>query len=356
VVSSYNDFDPLEEVIVGNVHGFASMAYEPVIEALKGRRPGFMGNGNEFNEEQKVKAERQIETLVDILKREGITVKRPDYINHVVPQVTPDWQIPVGNGASCPRDTLLVVGDEIIECPMSMRSRYYEYRAYRTLMREYFNKGARWTVAPKPFMDDALYKWDYLPVTEEGRYELIEKGDMVMTELEPAFDAADFLRLGKDIIGQHSLATNLSGIEWLRRHLGPEYRVHTFRFKNRAPRHIDDTLVALRPGIVLAAEEHPAHGNAMELFTKSDWRVIQIPTSSYCGSLNTNFLSLDERTVIVEENEKDTINTMETLGCRVIPIAYRDVYPMGGSLHCTTSDIRRRGVLQSYFPHLDNQQ
>lgn len=56
-----------------------------------------------------------------------------------------------------PRDILLVVGEEIIEAPMCWRSRFFEYRAYRDLIKEYFHAGATWTTAPKPLMDDALY-------------------------------------------------------------------------------------------------------------------------------------------------------------------------------------------------------
>jgi glycine amidinotransferase len=59
--------------------------------------------------------------------------------------------------AAMPRDILLVVGEEIIEAPMCWRARFFEYRAYRDLMKEYFHAGATWTVAPKPLMDDALY-------------------------------------------------------------------------------------------------------------------------------------------------------------------------------------------------------
>lgn len=56
-----------------------------------------------------------------------------------------------------PRDILLVVGNEIIEAPMAWRSRFFEYRAYRPLIKEYFRKGAKWTTAPKPTMADELY-------------------------------------------------------------------------------------------------------------------------------------------------------------------------------------------------------
>lgn len=56
-----------------------------------------------------------------------------------------------------PRDILLVVGNEIIEAPMAWRARFFEYRAYRPLIKEYFRKGAKWTTAPKPTMANELY-------------------------------------------------------------------------------------------------------------------------------------------------------------------------------------------------------
>lgn len=59
--------------------------------------------------------------------------------------------------AAMPRDILLVVGNEIIEAPMAWRARFFEYRAYRPLIKEYFRKGAKWTTAPKPTMADELY-------------------------------------------------------------------------------------------------------------------------------------------------------------------------------------------------------
>ena len=63
----------------------------------------------------------------------------------------------LGPHAAMPRDSLIVIGDEIIEAPMAWRSRFFEYRAYRPLIKEYFLNGARWTTGPKPLMGDELY-------------------------------------------------------------------------------------------------------------------------------------------------------------------------------------------------------
>lgn len=56
-----------------------------------------------------------------------------------------------------PRDILIVVGNEIIEAPMAWRARFFEYRAYRSIIKDYFHRGAKWTAAPKPTMADELY-------------------------------------------------------------------------------------------------------------------------------------------------------------------------------------------------------
>ena len=52
----------------------------------------------------------------------------------------------------------MVVGDEIIEATMTWRSRFFEYRAFRKLVKDYWRRGAKWTAAPKPECSDALYK------------------------------------------------------------------------------------------------------------------------------------------------------------------------------------------------------
>ena len=100
------------------------------------------------------------------------------------------------------RDILTVIGDEIIEAPMAWRSRFFEYRAYRPLIKEYFKAGAKWTTAPKPLMCDQLYDQDY-PVRGD-RSRLGKEGRFVTTEFEPCFDAAEFIRAGKDIFVQRS--------------------------------------------------------------------------------------------------------------------------------------------------------
>ena len=41
---------------------------------------------------------------------------------------------------------------------------------------------------------------------------------------------------------------------------------------------------------------------------------------------------------------------MDKLGMEVIPVPFRDAYPFGGGLHCSTADVYREGACQDYFP------
>jgi glycine amidinotransferase len=186
----------------------------------------------------------------------------------------------------------------------------------------------------------------------------------LLTEAEPAFDAACFTRCGRDIFWQPDLVSNELGAEWLRRHLGPAFRIHRIEFREPIPTHIDTTLVPVRPGVVLINPARPCTNGILELFKANGWQVVAAPRSVRTGPasardvsnwISMNILMLDERTVIVEQAETPTIELMRSLGCEVITCPFDRVYPFGGGFHCCTADIRRHGKLQSYFPTLDRE-
>lgn len=358
VVNSWNEWDPLKEVIVGSALGATEVAYEPALS------PYFTpANQRTEKEARRIPqeladaAERQLDYLADLLAGMGVVVRRPDPIDHGIRVKTPDWQVVGGHASACPRDILLVIGNEIIEAPMSQRARYFEFRAYRSLLKEYFRQGAHWTTAPKPLMSDELYN-ERDPDKDPFDFD----SGPLLTEFEPAFDAACFARFGRDIFWQRDLVSNDFGTEWLRRHLGPEFRIHSIEFRERTPTHIDTTLVPIRPGLVLINPERPCTNGLLQLFAVNDWQVVAAPPSVRTGRspahdvsnwISMNILMLDERTAVVEAAETPMIELMRSLGCEVIACPFDHVYPFGGGLHCCTADIRRIGTLQSYFPSLE---
>jgi len=165
--------------------------------------------GKPFPAEHMKKAAEEIEEFCRVLKYEGVSVRRPDPIDFSEGYKTPDFLSPTGLYSAMPRDILLVVGNEIIEAPMAWRSRFFEYRAYRSLIKDYFKQGAKWTTAPKPQMSDKLYDLEYPVSSIEDRHALAAEGKFVTTEFEPSFDAADFIRAGRDIFVQRSQVCNM---------------------------------------------------------------------------------------------------------------------------------------------------
>ncbi|MCP5104250.1 MAG: amidinotransferase, partial [bacterium] len=150
VVNSFNEWDLLEEVIVGVVDGAAVPAWHVTLQATmpENQWDFYRTNGGKpFPRERIEAAKKDLAEFVHILEAEGVTVRRPEVSDHSRPFSTQEWQSSCGLYAAMPRDVLLVIGDEIIESPMCWRSRYYEADAYRQLIKEYFKKGARWTAA-----------------------------------------------------------------------------------------------------------------------------------------------------------------------------------------------------------------
>jgi glycine amidinotransferase len=344
-VCSYNEWDPLEEVIVGVAEGACVPRWEPhVAAAVPEDQADFFQRfgGGPWPEAEVQAAARELEGFVRVLEAEGITVRRPSPSTSARPVRATDWERPCGLYAAMPRDVLLVVGDMVIEAPMAWRSRRAEGLAYRDLLKDYFRAGARWFPAPRAQMPDELYAAEH-----ELSASTAESPVLAVREIEPVFDAADFVRFGRDLVAQRSHATNALGIEWVRRCLGPSFRVHEHRFHDAHPMHIDATLLPLAPGRLLVNPERVRDLPAV----LQGWEPLPSPPSTLPPShpmrmaspwVVMNVLSLDERRVVVEAHEEPLIRALEEWGFDPIPVPFRSFYTLGGSFHCATVDIRRR--------------
>jgi glycine amidinotransferase len=349
-VSSYNEWDLLEEVIVGVVDGAAFPPYHIAVEAPlpDNQRATFRQHaGQPFPAEQIALAKQELAEFVHVLEGEGVRVRRPVPSDQLHEYGGPGWTS-TGLYDAMPRDVLLVIGDEIIECPLAWRSRHYGTAAFKPLLKEYFKQGARWTSAPSPELKDELYDYEWSE-PHDG-----DPARFVITEFEPTFDAADFIRCGRDIIGQKSNVTNEFGIEWLRRHLGDTYRLHVFEFNDSHPMHIDATLVPLAPGKLLINPERvpevPKIFRGWDVF-HAPQPVIPDDHTLYMTSkwINMNILSLDEKRIVVERQDEPMIAALKSWGFTPVPCSFRNFNTFGGSFHCATLDVRRRGKLESYI-------
>ncbi|MFF1690635.1 serine/threonine protein kinase [Streptomyces sp. NPDC058254] len=364
-VNAWNGWDPLRHVIVGRAEGTVVQAPE---HAVRRDYPddGFpLGSYGPMPADMVAEAEQQLDDFAAMLRRRGIRVDRPTPIDFTQQVGTPEWTHESMFGCMPPRDLLLTVGNEVLEATMSYRSRWFEYLCYRPVLQNLFDNDdrMRWEAAPKPRLTGASYKtgfWDtYNDLPTEEQLARVRDYDLVLTEAEPLFDAADVARFGKDLFVQLSFVTNRSGYDWLRRHF-PDHRVHAVTSTNTHPLHIDATWVPLRPGLVLHCGERLADAELMEFFKLNDWEIVEAvqpaswdhpPKLSFCSPwLAGNMLNLDENTLCVEENEVALAEQLSAFGFEIVPVPFRAVGPFGGGLHCATVDIERNGTLQDYFP------
>jgi glycine amidinotransferase len=351
VVNSYNEWDPLEEVIVGIMDQATIPSWDETIRASMPSKHAqlFKNNGGQSFPQARIEAAAaELENFIGILEKEGVKVVRPEPVNNRQRFQTPDWESPGGLYQAMPRDSLLIIGDLIIESPMAWRSRYFETNGFKHLLKEYFQAGARWISAPKPELRDELFNFEYDGTALEGQKEY------GITEFEPTFDAADFSRCGTDIFVQRSNVTNQFGIEWVQRVVGDKYKVHVLDVCDSHPMHIDATFVPLKPGYVLVnAERLPKLPKMFD-----GWKVIKAPQpvlspdhNLYMSSnwLSVNTLMLDTRRIFVESNETPLMEELDKNGFEPIPCPFTNFNSFGGSFHCATCDIRRSGGLESYF-------
>jgi glycine amidinotransferase len=367
-VSSHNEWDALEEVIVGTIDGVTvpPLTHEMKVMVRRDYWDYYRQHAGESYPEHLVKgAAKALDNLQNVLEDQGVEVTRPEGVDYATTTFRTPYFSSTGFFNADVRDVLLVVGDEIIEAPMALPPRYFEHAKYRPLLQEYFERGCRWSAAPKCSMGRHMYDYDYPeehlaffrgdPNIPDGVGPL--GGRYMTNEFEPCFDAADFVRFGRDIFAQRSQVTNELGIRWLERHLGEGYRVHRIKFRSAGPVHVDTSWVPLGEGRVLTCPDRPLlSADIEEMFTRAGWEIIEAPEGVAPAEfqlssrwLSMNLLVIDEERVVVEKHEAPTIRMLRKLGIKPVLVDFKDHYVFGGGLHCATLDVRRRGELKSYF-------
>lgn len=346
LVWSCNEWDPLEEVIVGNPAAARYPTSDPSTRLAEfPDRPLAEIPQGPFPDQVIEETEEDLDAFASVLEQAGAKVRRPQTWPHEASFSTTSWQAQ-GYYNYCPRDVLLVVGDQVIETPNVIRSRSLEVFSYRDLLLEYSASGARWYSAPKPMLLDSLFEF--------------ERERPVPRDDEPAFDAANVLRLGRDLLYLVSGTGNERGGVWLQSMLGDGFNIHFLKDVYYGS-HIDSTFAALRPGLMLC---NPARINEDTLppFLR-EWEVIYSPPmentqrfdddylSRSIGSkwIDMNIFSISPEVVVVDSDQHELIRVLERHRLDVVPLKLRHSRLLGGGFHCVTLDVRRSGRLESYF-------
>ena len=389
-INSHNEWDKILEIIVGSADGISAtlewisqenLDEKKLIEAknlAKEASPKWFID--EINED--------LENLSKTLMSFNINVKRPKSYDISKVYSSPFWSS-TGNNIYNARDLHLIVGNTVIESPSHNISRYFEATAMYDIWYEYFEEGFKWVSGPKPKIESKVYEPYFRDenervLTEEdkrhkelsgGRIEKLHK----LSESEILFEAANTLRMGKDLLYLVSSSGNYKGAKWLQSILGDEYNVHITDKIYRSS-HIDSTVLCLKPGLVVLNSKRVNEETIPPIFNKWDkiWfddvapisenelkfqnevrdpvskKLEYLGFSSNIGSMSSpwvgmNFLSIDQNTVLVDKRQAKLIKLLESYKFDVVPVELRHMYTQGGGIHCATLDTVRDSKLEDYF-------
>ncbi len=301
-ISSWNEWDPLQEIVVGT----ATNANWPVTDSvfrsesettLWKNTPLPTGPVPQWIIDE---TNQDLEGLCDILHQANVVVHRPTSIDFVARD---------GMYNYCPRDRLLIAGDTIVDTNMHYPCRNMETEALQVVL-----AGNRVLEMPR--------------------------------EPEFVLDAANVCRLNDTLLYLESASGNRAAAIWLAANL-PEWTVETCNFY--AGVHIDSTVVPLREGLVLLNGARVNEDNCPQVFKTWDKIYIdevvaqdfyQYPYASKWIAMN--MLVVDPHTVIVDRHQTELIRKLEQWSFTVIPHELRHSRTLGGGFHCVTLDTWRQ--------------
>jgi len=303
MINSHNEWDPLEEIIVGSATYANWPGHDPVfaLESLKTtwtETPVPSGPVPDWIIEE---TNEDLQGLADILTKLGIVVHRPEEINFQEIGCMYNY---------CPRDRFLIFGETVIDPAMMYPCRDMEAQCYHEFFRD-----ADVIKMPR---DQGL-----------------------------VLDAANILRLGpKKMLYLESASGNRLAYYWLLANLPTDTSIELCNFYSGV--HIDSTIVPLREGLVLLNGSRVTLDTVPNAFR--DWECIfvdnvvaqdfwQYPYASKWIALN--MLVVNPTTVIVDAAQHDLIELLIKKDFTVLPRTLRHSRTLGGGFHCVTLDLER---------------
>ncbi|KAG6130400.1 hypothetical protein E4U25_007181 [Claviceps purpurea] len=350
LISAENEWSPLKAVIVGRAE-HSAFPSEPraVLEAsMPAEHINEFRSGNPFPTEIVSKAQAELDNFASVLQQHGVKVYRPNEV---------DWLKVGGYTGSMPRDALMTVGNTLIESPFAWACRREEVElGYSTILSELSSGSgpARICHAPTIVGSDTIYDQSFLNGTRGKSSTNHDTFVWSINNTRPAFDVADFMRLGKTLVGQLSHVTNMKGIEYLRAQVPDGYSIEVLQTTDERAMHLDATFLPLRLGLAVFNPDRVTEEELRSHAVFTDWdlrpcpikpnpRGLSSPPMYMCSPwLVLNALSLDEKKIFVEEQDVEFANWLkEEFEMEPIMLPFQHVNCLGGSFHCATVDLVR---------------
>jgi len=259
-----------------------------------------------------------LEIFVNFLQKQNIEVVRPDK------EKTEYYNF-------CPRDVIFTHKDLTVATPMPLKCRKDAWIPILDLLDS--------TIIVPCKYQDSLYDQNCIG----------DKDTLALTEVTPAFDAANIIRANDDILYLVSNSGNVAGANLLQEMLRDRAKVHLLQGVY-SYMHIDTTIAFLREGLMLLNPERIKSVDVLpEVFR--NWDVVWCPepidighhpgynhASEWC---NMNIFSINPNLVALEERQEPTRKELERHGIECAMLPMRHGRTLSGSFHCVTLDLER---------------
>ena len=339
-MSVWNEFDPLESVVVGNL-----FPTDQLLDALE-----LQGRWRDAMQFINNTALQELQAIKSTLSNLGVQV-------HQCEQYPIQGVLGLRSPPLAPRDWFMIYGDRCLE-----GNEAFQLSQIRV------------SSAKKSYAHITV---DSVPHDNIWSTATLDQFDSD-TLLRPYLHTAAILRCGHDIFVSNNPGRcgNQQGIAWLRQWLGqhwPDTRLHLVN----AEEHLDGSLFFIRPGLVLTSL---SRHQLPDFFDK--WQVIEVQLDDYrnkiyqdkllghvwkklnpivaeryshflqCNPEETMFsinaLSVNHNCVLFPGEDPRLFDQLERLGIECISVDMRALSFWDSGLHCCTSELSRLGELQDY--------
>lgn len=352
-MSIWTNWDPLEEVIVGDC--YKPTTFDNFIPTE------LQDQFNKILEETK----EDLDNLAKLLESMNVKVHRPQVFTYPNLINLDSFSITMPMSPVVPRDQYLAYGETIFQTYTSMPDRYLDPRGYYDIFRQMFDKGYNWISMPPP----NLMNINELPQwwTDGGKIYSLLSGQIL-------WHTATMFKCGDSIIMNSLGPGSLAGLEWIKRNFVGTTIVENVNTYYNNWGHIDHGFFMINDDTVVCVDETFVpqclqNKNLIQFgkFIKSGKNVVEYLTqlrsnpqeqpglarlknyitqwSGYDQAVffDTNVLVVDPNNIIVSSIPNIMIKILKHYGVSVHICHQRHGLFWDSGIHCATLDLKRTG-------------
>jgi len=351
----YTEYDPLEEVIVGDCYAPGDLDHLLPKKSLD--------LFNQILEETK----QDFDNLSDFLKQGGIKVHRPQVMKYPDHVRMSGFDVKFPMAPAVPRDQYKVQGNTVIQTYTSLTDRYFDSLSYYKIFSDLFKQDYNWISQPlPPLVNMSIEELWY--VSPKIYYSKLK--DRVL------FHTATMFPVGDKIIINSRGPGNPMGLEWLKRNL-PDFKFVENPgtiFNNSG--HIDHGFIMIDDETVIHAGiewvplalrnlklidikrflPDPSMEQYKQDFIESDGKYSLEWLEKYLDKwrgfvqeicFDLNVLIIDRHNIVFARQIPELFQYLKTFGIDCHVCEQRHMTFWEGGIHCATLDIKRRGTNRS---------